>query len=299
MATTTTNASAHINGAASKPTLRRVPRTTSAKDIVRIIQEDGGVIVEQFLLPEQVQSFNKELDPEIEKIPAGSQHENDSIVDFHGKQTKRPTRPINSSPTFRNEILNGDLSHEICEAIFPAESGDYWVLSSQVIEIGPGNKAQPLHRDHGNFPVFHDLGPRGPEAVLNHLIALTDFTDENGATRVIPKSNHWENFNDMGNPDETIPAEMKAGDALVISGKVLHGGGQNKTKDFYRRAVSFSFCPSYLVPEEPYPFMADLEEVRKWPVRVQKILGFRSQYPKDTPGLWQIDYCELGDYLKL
>jgi ectoine hydroxylase-related dioxygenase (phytanoyl-CoA dioxygenase family) len=283
----------------NKPVIRRVPRDTPANDIVRVIKEDGGVIIQGFLAPETVHAFNKELDLELAKIEVGSTHSDEMLVDFHGKQTRRLTRLVNISPTFRNTMLNNDLCHDIAEVFFREESGDYWVMASQVIEIGPGNKAQPLHRDQINFPVFNNIGPSGPEVVLNHLLALTDFTDENGATRVIPKSNHWENFNDNGDAEQTIPVEMKAGDALVISGKVIHGGGQNRTKDFYRRAVSFSFCPSYLVPEEPYPFLVNLEEARKWPTRVQKMLGFRSQYPKDSPGLWQVDYKELGDYLKL
>lgn len=33
--------------------------------------------------------------------------------------------------------------------------------------------------------------------------------------------------------------------------------------------------------------------------RVQSLIGFRSQYPKGTAGLWMSDYHELSDYLGL
>ena len=50
---------------------------------------------------------------------------------------------------------------------------------------------------------------------MNFMIAFTDYTEENGATRIIPGSNHWEDFEDRGTPEQTIAARMKAGDAPV------------------------------------------------------------------------------------
>jgi ectoine hydroxylase-related dioxygenase (phytanoyl-CoA dioxygenase family) len=92
---------------------------------------------------------------------------------------------------------------------------------------------------------------------------------------------------------------MKPGDALFISGKTVHGGGANVTADQYRRAVSFAFNPGYLVGEEAYPFLVSRDVAAGLPERVQRILGFRSQYPLGSPGLWQVDYAELADYLGL
>ena len=37
----------------------------------------------------------------------------------------------------------------------------------------------------------------------------------------------------------TIAAEMDAGDALLFSGKVIHGGGANVTKNERRRGPRF------------------------------------------------------------
>lgn len=92
---------------------------------------------------------------------------------------------------------------------------------------------------------------------------------------------------------------MSAGDALFFSGKTAHGGGANRTSDEYRRAVSFALNPGFLVGEEAYPFLVDRELARSLPPRVQSLIGFRSQYPTGSPGLWQVDYSELADYLDL
>jgi ectoine hydroxylase-related dioxygenase (phytanoyl-CoA dioxygenase family) len=68
---------------------------------------------------------------------------------------------------------------------------------------------------------------------------------------------------------------MNAGDCLFISGKVVHGGGYNRTTDFLRRAVAWTFQPGYLTPEEAYPFLVDMEiAMRRSPRRtIQRARG--------------------------
>jgi ectoine hydroxylase-related dioxygenase (phytanoyl-CoA dioxygenase family) len=279
--------------------LQSVPRDTPVAEILEIVARDGGVIIKNFLTRDQIDRFNADVNPSMEKLRPGSTHENEIIQMFHGSNTKRLTNLVTLSPTFRNEIIDHDLVHSLCDETFLEQSGTYWMTTAQVIEIGPGNDAQMLHRDLENWYPFVQLGKNGPEAILNFLIAFTDFTEENGATRVIPGSNHWDDFEDRGTPEDTVPAVMNAGDALFFSGKVVHGGGANKTTNEYRRAVAFAFNPGFLTGEEAYPFLVDLEIAKTLSSRVQRMLGFRSQYPTGSAGLWQVDYAELGDYLGL
>lgn len=140
-----------------------------------------------------------------------------------------------------------------------------------------------------------------PEVACNCLIALSDFTEENGATRVIPGSHLWKDFSDRSAPEQTIPALLAAGDALFIRGKLVHGGGANRTADSYRRAVAFAFNAGWLVPEEAYPFVIDLALAKTLSARVQQLLGFRSHHnaSKGAPGLWQANHSELADHLGL
>jgi ectoine hydroxylase-related dioxygenase (phytanoyl-CoA dioxygenase family) len=280
-------------------TLQRVSSATDIAEIRAIVERDGGVIIEGMLTPDQVARFNAEIEAPLRALAPGSKHELAVVQEFHGANTKRLTNLVNHSPVFRTEIINHDLVHALCDATFLEESGTYWMTTAQVIEIGPGNRAQMLHRDLENWYPFVGMGPTGPEITLNFLIALSDFTEENGATRVIHGSHKWPDFQDRGTPEQTIPATMKAGDVLFISGKAVHGGGANVTTDQYRRAVSFAFNPGFLVGEEAYPFLVDLELAKSLPERVQRILGFRSQYPLGSPGLWQVDYSELADHLDL
>ena len=279
--------------------LQAVPPDTSVERIRAIVARDGGVIIKNFLTKDQIDRFNADVQPAMDALSPGSTHENEIVAAFHGSNTKRLTNLVTLSPTFRDEIIDKDLIHDLCDATFLEESGTYWMTTAQVIEIGPGNDAQMLHRDLENWFPFVGMGPAGPEVTVNFLIAFTDFTEENGATRVIPGSNHWSDFEDRGTPEDTIPAVMQAGDALFFSGKTVHGGGANKTSNEYRRAVAFAINPGFLTGEEAYPFLVDLEVAKTLTPRVQRLLGFRSQYPIGSPGLWQVDYADLADHLGL
>ncbi|MGI5467143.1 phytanoyl-CoA dioxygenase family protein [Streptomyces sp. CA-132043] len=279
--------------------LRSVAAGTSAEEILKIVARDGGVIIKDFLTQDQIERFNADIEQPMQALRPGSTHDNEIVAEFHGRNTKRLTNLVSHSPTFRSEVIDHPLVHEISDQVFLEESGTYWMTTAQVIEIGPNSAGQMLHRDLENWFPFIGMGPKGPEVTINFLVALTDFTEENGATRVIPGSNHWSDFEDRGTPEQTIPAVMNAGDALFISGKTAHGGGANQTSDFYRRGVAFTFNAGYLTGEEAYPFLVDMDVAKTLSPRVQRVLGFRSQYPTGSPGLWQVDYADVADYLKL
>ena len=61
---------------------------------------------------------------------------------------------------------------------------------TQVISIEPGQPAQYVHRDQWAFDFFSF--PAGYEVTCNTIWAMTDFTEENGGTRVIPGSHRFE-----------------------------------------------------------------------------------------------------------
>jgi hypothetical protein len=97
---------------------------------------------------------------------------------------------------------------------------------------------------------------------------------------------------------QKIPAEMKTGDCLLIDGKVIHAMGENKT-EMERKCIQLTVIPSFLAPSEAHPFIITLETAKTLSKRAQRFVGFRSQYPRGSPGLWTKDYLELALYLGL
>ncbi len=103
---------------------------------------------------------------------------------------------------------------------------------TQMIAIGPGEPAQTIHRDQWAFDFFPF--PKGYEVQCNTIWAMTDFTEENGATRVIPGSNHFDDKLHFAEAD-TEPAEMTKGSVLFYTGSIYHGGGANHSKEHPHR----------------------------------------------------------------
>lgn len=104
---------------ASTPSLPVVTRSTSAQEIALLSDHAGAVIIRNFMTPEQVVRINNELDAPLAALDAGSRHEQELTAEFHGHQTKQLTNLVTHSKTFREEILDDDLFHELGSVLSP------------------------------------------------------------------------------------------------------------------------------------------------------------------------------------
>jgi ectoine hydroxylase-related dioxygenase (phytanoyl-CoA dioxygenase family) len=141
---------------------------------------------------------------------------------------------------------------------------------TQVIAIDPGQPAQPIHRDQWAFDFFPF--PKGYEVQCNTLWAMTDFTEQNGATRVIPGSNHFEDKLQFREKD-SVPAEMTKGSVLFYTGSVYHGGGANRS-EATRIGLNITYNLSWLRQEENQYLSVPLEVARTLPVDLLRLMGY-------------------------
>jgi ectoine hydroxylase-related dioxygenase (phytanoyl-CoA dioxygenase family) len=268
--------------------LRRVDISDDSSKVIQILDEDGGVIVENFV----TKALHSRLVSELTKHSLGfSPGMTDGGLKniFCGAQTKRFTGLAAKSPAFA-EVIDHDLFHAWASSDF---KNDYWMNTGQAMLIGPGSVDQPLHRDCNNWPIVHDLGRDGPQATLSIMLALSDFTAENGATRVVPGSHKWEDFSVSADPADVVQAIMPARSALFYSGKVIHAAAANTTKDQWR------FVLGQLTPEEALQVTVPWSVAQHFSERVKAMLGYYSirTFDGGWPVLWTKDYRELRNQL--
>ena len=172
------------------------------------------------------------------------------------------------------------------------DGGTTQISDTQLIAIGPGEPAQYLHRDQTGWPWFNQYLPDGPEVIVIAMLAVTDCTADNGATRVVPGSHLLADSDDLFDPARSTPAEMSAGSVLLFSGKTIHGGGANHTADQWRQALHISYLLGWLRPEEAHVLSVPPAIGAALPRRAQELLGFAEYNPAPHGGgrLWLVDF---------
>jgi ectoine hydroxylase-related dioxygenase (phytanoyl-CoA dioxygenase family) len=148
--------------------------------------------------------------------------------------------------------------------------GDGYLVSSlSSITIGPGETAQPIHADDQVMPV-----PRPHAATTaNSMWAITDFTEANGATRIIPGSHLADHSPEYGRHYDSAAAEMRRGSILVWHGSFWHGGGANTT-DVRRMGVAMNYCAGWIRQQENQQLGIPLDVVSEFPGELQDMCGF-------------------------
>jgi ectoine hydroxylase-related dioxygenase (phytanoyl-CoA dioxygenase family) len=152
---------------------------------------------------------------------------------------------------------------------------------TQVISIEPGQPAQYVHRDQWAFDFFSF--PAGYEVTCNTIWAMTDFTDENGGTRLIPGSHRYDDKLRFTEAD-TEAAEMRKGSVLLYTGALYHGGGPNRS-DAPRHGVNITYCVGWLRQEENQYLSVPAETARELPDDLLRMIGY-------APGAYALGYVD-------
>jgi hypothetical protein len=240
----------------------RIPASTPADHVAEQLVADGYVVIDGLFEPEARVAARDDLQRVLAATPTGRN-------DFEGFGTKRvyalfaKTRAFDGPAT--DPLVLGVLDRVL----------EHYQLSAPVgIQIGPGEKAQVLHRDEGVYPL-----PRPhPPVVVNSMWALDDFTEANGATRLVPGSHRWEPDRQPGPGTETVAAEMPAGSVMFYLGNLWHGGGANRT-DQPRLGVILEYVVSWLRPQENHCLAVPRDVAATLSPRLQELLGYNIHPP--------------------
>ncbi len=227
--------------------------------VVNTIREQGYAVVENFLTKDAIagmrRAFNTEV-PITEMRAIGT--ETGRTWRAHNLLAKtRAADDVFLDPRLRG-IVNGII-------------GRYNQINvTTLFNTLPGESKQFLHQDDGLWPI-----PRPhPPFLCNALFAFDDFTQENGATHLVPFSHTWSQPVDQS--VESIQIEMRSGSVVFWEGGMWHAGGANVTTDQERMGLFISHQVSYLRPQEMQLLAIPPEVVRDMPHKLQRLVGYHT-----------------------
>jgi len=224
------------------------------------IGHDGYTILEDAIEPDFIDALNADLarlERELDIKPSRN--------DFEGKKTLR----------VYNLLVHGKLWERIPvhPEVLPVVEGvldpGCLVSSLSSINIGPQETPQPIHADDQLIPI-----PKPhPPTVCNTMWALTDFTEENGATRIIPESHLRDHSPTYGQHYDSIASVMRKGSVLVWHGSLWHGGGANHTGE-RRIGIAMNYCAGYIRQQENQQLGIPRAIVADFTPRLQQLVGY-------------------------
>ncbi len=256
-----TTSHAISNPTAPDTSSARHSNDASLQQVLGSLRQHGYAIIEN-LAPELTQQAESDLERFFERAPMGT-------GTFTGPLTQRVARLVARSSACR-ELVTHPLVLQVVERLFEGECYHPQLALTQAIRVHPGQLSQGLHRDDNVFPFRH---PR-PPSVLFAMWALSEFSENNGATRLIPRSHTWDDAR-TPSPDASIAMSMPKGSVLLWEGATYHGAGSNKS-DEARAGALFGYNLGWLRQYENQYLAVPPELARTLSPVLQDLLGYRN-----------------------
>jgi len=250
------------------------------KNLQKIISElevEGYSLVEDLIPNEIVEKIGIDMSKRLANVSFGDNN-------FVGMKTKRLYSLFGETRSVDQIAMN-----EIILEVVSEYCGDVLLGASVACQIYPGETAQAFHFDDGIYPLpsnFRDVN-------VGVIWALDDFTIDNGATVVIPKSHKKRDIKNPEKFDERKIIVMPKGSALIYSGSLWHAGGAN-TSDSTRLAIILQYVESWLRPQDTHLLSVQIPEAKKLDSRLQALLG----YSMRKPFLGYVRGCDPMDILR-
>jgi hypothetical protein len=251
--------------------VRHLPPTATVETVTEVLDADGCVVIDDLADPGVLDQLNAELESFMASTPYGD--------DFSGHRTRRTGGLVGRAPASHGLVMHPTVTGAVGNVLSHASAFQLHV--TQLISIEPGQDAQYVHRDQWAFDFFSF--PQGYEVTCNTIWAMTDFTEKNGGTRVIPGSHRFDDKLKFTEPD-TEPAEMRKGSVLIYTGALYHGGGANRAEST-RHGVNITYCVGWLRQEENQYLSVPPDVARGLPDDLLRMIGY-------APGAYALGYVD-------
>lgn len=279
--------------------------TDSADEVAATFRRDGAAIVADLVSAETMDALTADL-PFDDKTKVGNEfiggsdnrsigavlHANPQICETLllnelvlevADRILRPEEPMaaSSTPVRRGKaqvVTSDDGCYQVLSVDAPPEEGPschhYRVGASVSLQARGGGAVQILHREMAIYEPFVEHHPSSRDLIFNVMWAGTDFTAENGATRVVPGSHRWPGER-VANESEVAQAMMPKGSVLFWHCRALHGLAAS-TSAARRTGIFHSFVVNWLAQEENQYVAFPPEDAARLSVRARQLLGYRS-----------------------
>jgi hypothetical protein len=235
---------------------RELPETPGDHET---LMREGYVVFERLLDP----STCAEIRSENARLIGGSGRNA-----FEGFRTQRVYNVLAKTRVF-DDLIDHPRLLALLDRIFEP---NYLLSQAQTINIKPGEDPQGLHFDDS----FYKIPRPRPALGVAAIWAIDEFTGENGATDIIPRSHLW-GGDQMPTRDQTQPCLMPEGSAVVFLGTLWHGGGANRTNRD-RLAFTNQYCAPWLRQQENFFLEVPRDITRSLRPTIQSLMGY-SVYP--------------------
>jgi len=236
--------------------------TCTGQDVAQRLTSDGYVIVSGLMSERDVEAARADLGRVLEATPKGRNY-------FEGFDTQRVYALFAKTRTFDQMAV-----HPLLLDVLDRVLGHYQLSAPVGIRIGPGEQPQMLHRDDAIYP----LPEPHPPVVINTMWPLDEFTEDNGATRLVAGSHRWAPGRQPAPDDQLLTATMSPGSAMFYLGSLWHGGGANRTSR-PRLGVILEYVAGWLRPQENHCLAVPRDIARQLPERLQELLGYNIYPP--------------------
>jgi len=263
MAASVAGTAVRRNGTVPTATVGTVtsPAPAIRTDDLQAIEEQGYAIIEGAIDPDLTAALRDTLRNvfvELNVKPKGTRAE--------GFATKRLYNLVPRADLFEILPVHPNVLPLVEQVLEP----ELLLSGTTAMDIGPGERLQGLHADDGFFKIGR---PHRPMMVTT-IWALSDFTAENGATRIVPGSHREPGHPQPDDDTRAIAAEMPAGSVLVMDSQLWHCGGPNTTADEWRLGLNVQYVRGFFRTQQNQYLSVPAEKIAGYPKRLRELLGY-------------------------
>ncbi len=241
--------------------LRHFARDAEPVRVAEHLAAFGCAIIDDLADDATLDRFAVEVAPYVDASAVGRD-------EYDGRHTRRTGALIARCPSVRRLVVDPTVLAVVRSLL--AEATTVQLHLTQLISIAPGETRQKLHRDQMAFDLFPF--PTDYHVQCNTIWALTDFTDDNGATHLVPGSSAVDDATAATMAE--AQATMRRGSCLFYDGKIVHGGGANRSSEV-RQGINLTYAVGWVRQEENQYLAVPPEIARTLDDDLLRLIGYQ------------------------